>query len=57
MPTKSYTLILSVCEIKTFKVEEKVLFAPVQGGQQSFGFQKKPLYQVWNEPIWILIPR
>jgi hypothetical protein len=31
----------TICEIITFKVEEKVLFTPGQGGQQSFGVQKK----------------
>jgi hypothetical protein len=40
MPTKSHTLILTICEIITFKVEEKVLFAHAKGGQQSFGIQK-----------------
>jgi hypothetical protein len=31
---------LTICEIITFEVEEKVLFALAQGGQQSFGVQK-----------------
>jgi hypothetical protein len=38
---------LTICEIITFKVEEKSFFAPAKGGQQSFGAQKKkPLLQV-----------
>jgi hypothetical protein len=31
---------LTICKIITFKVEEKVFFAFVRGGQQSFGVQK-----------------
>jgi hypothetical protein len=31
---------LIICEIITFKVEEKVFFAPAKEGQQSFGVQK-----------------
>jgi hypothetical protein len=31
---------LTICKIITFKVEEKVFFAPAQGGQQSFWSKK-----------------
>jgi hypothetical protein len=34
---------LTICRIITFKVEEKVFFASVQGGQQYFGVQKNHL--------------
>jgi hypothetical protein len=37
---------LTICEIITFKVEEKVFFAPAKEGQQSFGVQKKPIFRV-----------
>jgi hypothetical protein len=40
MPTKSYTLIPYHLRIITFKIEEKVFFAHVQGRHQSFGFKK-----------------
>jgi hypothetical protein len=35
---------LTICEIITFKVEEKVFFATVEGGQQSFGVQKNNFF-------------
>jgi hypothetical protein len=46
MPTKSHTFIfLTICEIITFKVEEKVFFAPAKGGHQSFGVQKNHFFK------------
>jgi hypothetical protein len=49
---------LTICEIVTFKVEEKVFFAPAKGGQQSFGVQENHFFKyIENEPLQILVPR
>jgi hypothetical protein len=39
LPNLTFSFI-TICEIITFKVEEKVFSATAKGGQQSFGVQK-----------------
>jgi hypothetical protein len=41
---------LTICEIITFKVEEKVFLAPAKGGQQCFGVQKTYFYSRYG--LW-----
>jgi hypothetical protein len=36
---------LTICEIITFKVEEKVFLAPTKRGQQSFGIQENHFFE------------
>jgi hypothetical protein len=36
---------LTICEIITFKVEEKVSFALAKGGQHFFGVQKNHFFK------------
>jgi hypothetical protein len=43
MPTKSYILIPYHLRDRNIQIEEKAIFAPAQGGQQSFGV-KKPTF-------------
>jgi hypothetical protein len=45
MPTKSYTLIPYHLRVITFKVKEKLFFATVEVGQQSFGVQKNNFFE------------
>jgi hypothetical protein len=49
---------LAICEIITFKVEEKVFFGPAQGVQHCFGGQKNYfIEEIWNEPLWNVVPK
>jgi hypothetical protein len=43
--------LLTICEIITFKIEEKVFFAPAKGGQPKTVFwgPKKPFFQLGLE--------
>jgi hypothetical protein len=45
-------LFLTICEIITFKVEEKVFFVPAKGGQQSFGIQKTTFSSIFGMSLF-----
>jgi hypothetical protein len=47
--------LLTICEIITFKVEEKVFFAPAKGGQQSFGVKKTTFKSIFRMSILIFL--